>query len=99
MHVQELNHEHLNKLVCEITGINGDYLNNWAFTGELIEKFRLALSPLIDGSWGVSFSIDDKPKHYFERNKIRGLTPQEAICRAVVASVYGDSVEDASGGK
>ena len=59
---------------------------NWQQCGELIEKFEADLGPFHSQQWiacvwsgSEEFSMD-------------GITPQEAICRAVVASVYGEEV-------
>jgi hypothetical protein len=60
---------------------------NWQQCGELIERFELIVWPSDDSEWSASvMPLSDKD--YF------GSTPQEAICRAVVASVYGDTVPD-----
>lgn len=63
---------------------------NWQQCGELIEKFNLNLLRLDDG-WksGYVYSYADKDVMF-----AKGSTPQEAICRAVVASIYGEEVSD-----
>jgi hypothetical protein len=60
---------------------------NWRQAGELLEKFdvdciRSHVDPL--GWYGC----------VGENSMEEGDTPQKAICRAVVASVYGEEVED-----
>jgi hypothetical protein len=51
---------------------------------ELIEKF-IQYHRRVKSGWCAVIKHD---------NKYYGSTPQEAICRAVVASVYGDTVPD-----
>lgn len=83
---------------------------NWQQCGELIEKFGVGLRPqtpkdhddYIGGNHHATI-LRDKSKTYdygipptviFDQIGQYGSTPQEAICRAVVASVYGDTVEE-----
>ena len=56
---------------------------NWAQCGELIEKFELLVFK--DTAWTAQYG-----DYAFEQE--HGETPQEAIGRAVVASVFGDTV-------
>lgn len=60
---------------------------NWQQCGELIEKFDIELVYHPRSSGFRSRSGISGP--FFH-----GSTPQEAICRAVVASVYGEEVND-----
>ena len=55
----------------------------WA---ELIEKFKCDVM-WEDGEWGSFVDNDCMGINY------SGATPQEAICKAVVASVYGDEID------
>ena len=65
---------------------------NWQQCGELIIRFRVYLDHLISGKWRAQSLLK------LGTNSAKGSTPQEAICRAVVASVYGDTVgEDGNG--
>ena len=60
---------------------------------ELIEKFGIEVKPIqsrMDGSWYAHCKYYDN----YRNNSRVGSTPQEAICRAVVASVYGEEVSD-----
>lgn len=66
---------------------------NWQQCGELINDFGIALKPLqdrMDCSW---YAIC---KYYpcYRNNGCIGLSAQEAICRSVVASVYGEEVPE-----
>ena len=66
---------------------------NWQQCGELITDFGIEVKPLqnrMDGSW---YAIC---KYYscYRNNGSVGLSAQEAICRAVCASVYGEEVSD-----
>lgn len=64
---------------------------NWAQAGELVEKYALT-------DIGFAYQDYDDTKVYVcahgnrIRNRQYGPTPCIAICRAVVASVYGDEV-------
>ena len=72
---------------------------NWAQGGPLIEKYTLALfqeTVFQKGStWNAGMEIycGDGNCIYMENWSI-GDTPLQAICRAVVRSVFGDEVED-----
>ena len=63
---------------------------DWQQAGELIEKFKVK----------VWYSSGKWVAETYKRNRVDitvwgvSSTPQEAICRAVVASVYGEEVED-----
>lgn len=59
---------------------------DWAQCGELIDKFNISLK---------SHSDDRRYFATSDESEITsaGDTPQQAICRCVVASVYGDEVE------
>jgi hypothetical protein len=72
---------------------------NWQQCGELIEKFKLVISQNGD-DWTAQVNKPRPPtaKPYSAKSYLGpigyGSTPQEAICRAVVASVFGDTVPD-----
>lgn len=56
---------------------------------ELVQKFKPMLIPLPDGDWYAEIEPgENNGKLGF------GDTPAEVICRAVVASVYGEYVEE-----
>ena len=57
--------------------------NNWQQCGELIEKHEVLLSYDVESFLWYAM---------VDRSVVNGATPQEAICRAVVASVYGEEV-------
>jgi len=63
---------------------------DWAQCGELIEKFNISLTFEEDGFW--SATCYDENTNEGEDIGL-GETAQQAICRCVVASVYGDEVE------
>ena len=56
---------------------------NWQQCGELIEKHEVLLSYDVESFLWYAM---------VDRSVVNGATPQEAICRAVVASVYGEEV-------
>jgi hypothetical protein len=63
---------------------------NWEDCGPLIEEWDIALSPIQEnGGWMATVTIWGK-----EANG-RGYSALEAVCRAIVASVYGKEVPDA----
>ena len=55
---------------------------------ELIEKFKLTVEPSNMDAWWAYYLKGD------ELEAQRGSTLEVAICRAVVASVYGEEVKD-----
>lgn len=57
---------------------------NWQQCGELIEKFKVTIWPTCRREWVANTWKRNHPNS--------GSTSQEAICRAVVASVYGEEV-------
>ena len=59
---------------------------NKAQAFELIEAFEIDLGPFHSKQWIASLWSGN------EEYSMIGVTPQEAICRAVVASVYGEGV-------
>lgn len=63
-----------------------DPSEDWQDCGPLIEKYIQNIEMLWDGRWEAISQAD--------LNGYIGDTPQEAICRAVVASVYGDEVDE-----
>jgi len=69
---------------------------NWQQAGELVDKYNLIIQPLLEKIhiWGASkvydWDMNDDPMYEWVQ---KGPTPQIAICRAVVASVYGEEIE------
>lgn len=63
---------------------------DWKQAGELLERYQIAISypqtPDMSNKNWIAQVRHKKP--------IRGMTPQQAICMAVIASVYGDEVDD-----
>jgi len=61
-----------------------------AQTYELIEKFGVAVSPESHGKWCAEYYGDGhvNPVEYW------GSTSAEAICKAVIASKWGDTIPD-----
>lgn len=59
--------------------------HNWTQCGELIDKFRIDLSH--ENNKVIAKTYD------YEWIKAVGITAQQAICRCVVDSVFGDEVE------
>jgi hypothetical protein len=66
--------------------------SRWEHCGPLIKRFRIALVPCGD-LWGAfkPWSVDG-PSETFKAE-----CPLVAICRAIVASVYGDEVPEGGG--
>lgn len=65
---------------------------NWQQAGELVEKYEISLGK--HGSLEI-WAADLNPHNIGTLGKNwHGPTPQIAICRAVVASVYGDEVPE-----
>jgi len=64
--------------------------HDWSQCGELIDKFNISLTFEEDGFW--SATCYDENTNEGEDVGL-GKTPQQAICRCVVASVYGYEVE------
>lgn len=64
----------------------------WALVGYLIDKYEIALTPETGGehwtAWATNPDDEADTRHMGE-----GETPQIAICRAVVRSVFGAEVE------
>lgn len=54
-----------------------DYPTQWAATGPLIEKYRVALSPTSDAA-GTWVGTLDRPYRYLEKDILRG------VCRVIV---------------
>jgi len=67
-----------------------DPINNWQQAGELVEKYGLWLVKRYTGLWDCGNESDRE----IDCIRIKADTPQRAICLAVVASVYGDEVEE-----
>jgi len=67
--------------------ITYDPEHNWEQCGELIDKFNISLTFEEDGLW--SATCYDENTNEGEDVGL-GKTAQQAICRCVVASVYGD---------
>ena len=57
---------------------------NWKQVGELVEKYHVSFSAQTTGNYMAWIKPGD--------NNIISETPQVSICRAVVASVYGENV-------
>lgn len=70
-----------------------EYSSDWSQCGPLIEKYKVTLEP--GAGWFCSPDkwlariVDDRGE-----TGIIAETPQIAICRCIVASKYGDEVED-----
>lgn len=60
---------------------------NWQQAGELVEKFKLELWCLGDNWKAGTVTLTDGVV-------AKADTPRKAICMAVIASVYGDEVND-----
>jgi len=61
---------------------------NWEQCGELIEKYQIGLI-VPETHWVAELFKTGKPKVYAEAQN-----PRTAICRAVVASVFGEEVSE-----
>ncbi len=71
-----------------ITRVSYHPTSNWQQAGELIEKFDCSLEYYNScNCWGATARSSDMEV---------ADTPQRAICLAVVASKYGEEVEDGS---
>lgn len=69
---------------------------NWSQCGPLIDKFELEVLRSQEKGKPKYFAFSIDPKYGDESildDVTYGSTPQEAICRAVVAAVYGEYVE------
>jgi hypothetical protein len=58
---------------------------NWHQCGGLIEKYSISITPCTDG-WYAECGVSHADAY--------GDTPQEAVCRAVVADMFGEEVGD-----
>ena len=83
--LNNLSDKQLNDLVCKITGDNKDYVNTWA-AGELVEKFDIDIVFVGKNDWDSAAQTS----HDWQNAD----SPTRAICLAVIASVYGEEVED-----
>lgn len=61
------------------------YSTSWDLCGPLIEKGRLNVNESVSRLWGA---------YDGHKGWAHGETPQIAICRAVVRSVFGDEVDE-----
>ena len=62
------------------------YSTDWQLAGALIEQHHIYVEYDADGYWCAATG----PSNY----RAEGLTPQVAICRAVVRAAFGEEVEE-----
>jgi hypothetical protein len=74
--------------ICNIHNYHPSH--NWEQCGELIDRFNVSLTFEEDDLWSAWIMPDDRSNGDIVAY---GATAQQAICRGVVASVYGDEVE------
>lgn len=63
--------------------------SNWQLCGEFIEKFNISLKYCHNDAADPPFWVA-----MIELSSVGSLKPQEAICRVVVTSVFGDEVDE-----
>lgn len=76
---------------------DGDYYRphiDWEDTGPLIDKYDIELQKDIQGGWLANKWPVDGNDGSSGNYLIHGKTPQIAICRCVVVSVFGEEVPD-----
>jgi len=64
--------------------------HNWAQCGELVDKFNISQTFEEDDLWSAWITPNDRSNGDIASY---ASTSKQAICRCVVASVYGDEVE------
>jgi len=82
-----------------VRGYTFNPTTNWEFCGPLIDQFNISLDYECD-EYNTKIHLANiykcgGPNWKDDVNYVQsGRTPQEAICRVVVESVYGEEVED-----
>jgi len=76
--------------------IEMDYSTDWSSCGPLLEKFRITLYELFPPDMsGSKWRAQARHRSPNGSNLPKmGRTPQEALCRAVVGSVFGEEIEE-----
>jgi len=100
-HLQAFVMNKLDKEVAEAIGLtqtNPTYKSfcpstNWYTAGQMIEKYGLSILYISKDSWQCNYTII---KHswsgrYKSFESANGATPQEAVCRAVIAMKEGET--------
>lgn len=67
--------------------------DNWMQCGPLIEKYKISLGYSSSFGWIAEIWQKQKIMRGFDHIEQCGESPAIAICRAVVASAYGEEVE------
>ena len=76
-----------------------EYSSDWSQCGPLTERHKITYWYFNHGSGPWHAIISDDGQHfneddYYEKGIQSAETPQIAICRCIVASKYGDEVDD-----